>query len=83
MARAALTPGIVWFDAHGDLQTYETTSTGYVGGMQFAVALGWDLADWRVEAGLLQPVRAEAAALIGASDLDPEEDEALAKTSLG
>jgi len=79
LARASLTPGIAWFDAHGDLQTYATTTTGYVGGMPFAVALGWDLKDWQVEAGLTEPVRPEAAALIGASDLDPEEIAALEK----
>ena len=70
-------PGVVWFDAHGDLHTYATTGTGYVGGMPFAVALGWDLEDWRRAAGLTTPVRPEAAALIGASDLDPEEVAAL------
>jgi len=70
-------PGVVWFDAHGDLHTYATTGTGYVGGMPFAVALGWDLEDWWRAAGLKTPVRPEAAALIGASDLDPEEVAAL------
>ena len=70
-------PGVVWFDAHGDLHTYATTGTGYVGGMPFAVALGWDMEDWWRAAGLQQPVRPEAAALIGASDLDPEEVTAL------
>lgn len=79
LARASFTPGIAWFDAHGDLHTYATTTTGYVGGMPFAVALGWDLKDWQIEAGLAEPVRPEAAALIGASDLDPEEIAALEK----
>ncbi len=79
IARAGMTPGIAWFDAHGDLHTYATTTTGYVGGMPFAVALGWDCADWQFEAGLTQAVRSDAAALIGASDLDPEESAALEK----
>jgi arginase len=70
-------PGVVWFDAHGDLNTMETTTSGYLGGMPYAVALGWDLEDWRLAAGLEQPVRPEAAALVGASDLDPPEVEAL------
>ena len=79
IARASLVPGIVWFDAHGDLHTYATTGTGYVGGLPFAVALGWDLRDWQEQAGLSQPIRPAAAALIGASDLDPEEIAALEK----
>jgi arginase family enzyme len=45
--------------------------------MPYAVALGWDLDDWREAAGLREPVRPEAAALVGASDLDPAEIAAL------
>jgi arginase len=69
--------GVVWFDAHGDLNTMETTTSGFLGGLPYAVALGWDLDDWRLAAGLEPPVRAQVAALIGASDLDAAEVEAL------
>ncbi len=77
VARACGDAGIVWFDAHGDMHTLATTSTGLLGGMPYAVALGWEFDDWREAAGLARPVAARAAALIGASDLDPEEDAAL------
>lgn len=77
LARTCGEPGVIWFDAHGDLHTFATTSTGLIGGMPYAVALGWDFNDWRQQAGLAQPVRAEAAALLGASDLDQEEVVAL------
>lgn len=77
LAQAVGSPGVVWFDAHGDLNTQETTTSGFWGGMPYAVALGWDLEDWRLAAGLEPPVRPEAAALIGASDLDDAEIEAL------
>src|SRR6266849_11089703 len=77
LAQAKGHPGVVWFDAHGDLNTMETTTSGFLGGLPYAVALGWDLEDWRLAAGLEPPVRPEAAALIGASDLDPAEVEAL------
>jgi len=70
-------PGVVWFDAHGDMNTMATTTSGMWGGMPYAVALGWDLDDWREAAGLREPVRPEAAALVGASDLDPAEMAAL------
>jgi len=73
LAQAKGSPGVVWFDAHGDLNTWETSTSGFLGGLPYAVALGWDLDDWRLAAGLEQPVRPEAAALIGASDLDPAE----------
>ena len=78
VARACGRAGIAWFDAHGDMHTLRTTSTGLLGGMPFAVALGWEFDDWRLAAGLAEPVAAGAAALIGASDLDPEEEAALA-----
>jgi arginase len=77
LAQAKGAPGVVWFDAHGDMNTCETTISGFLGGLPYAVALGWDLNDWRLAAGLEQAVRPEAAALIGASDLDLAEIEAL------
>jgi arginase len=55
----------------------ETTTSGFLGGMPYAVALGLDLDDWRLAAGLEPPVRSEAAALIGTSDLDAAEVEVL------
>lgn len=79
LARAGFVPGIVWYDAHGDLNTFATTETGFIGGLPFAVALGWDLDDWRLACGLEHPVRAEAAALLGANDLDAAELDALAR----
>ena len=77
LAQTIGSPGVIWFDAHGDMNTQETTTSGFWGGMPYAVALGWDLEDWRLAAGLEPPVRPEAAALIGASDLDAAEIEAL------
>jgi arginase len=52
LAQATGSPGVVWFDAHGDLNTMETTTSGFLGGLPYAVALGWDLDDWRLAAGL-------------------------------
>ncbi len=77
VAKACGGAGIAWYDAHGDMHTLATTGTGLLGGMPYAVCLGWEFADWREAAGLASPVRAEAAALIGASDLDAEEEHAL------
>lgn len=75
-------PGVAWFDAHGDLHTMATTLSGYIGGMPYAVALGWEFAAWREAAGLIAPVRPEAAALIGVCDLDPSEDEIVGEQPL-
>jgi arginase len=37
---AAGAVGIVWFDAHGDLQTPETTTSGFLGGMPLRLLAG-------------------------------------------
>ena len=33
-------PGMVWFDAHGDFNTPETSPSGFIGGMPLALACG-------------------------------------------
>lgn len=72
LQRAGLDPGIVWFDAHGDLQTPETTTSGYLGGMPLRL-----LAGYRPEliAGPLglRPVPEPRILLVDARDLDPPE----------
>jgi hypothetical protein len=51
------------------MHTLRTISTGLLGGMPYAVCLGWEFSDWREAAGLAMPVSAAAAALLSASDL--------------
>ncbi|MFB6157217.1 MAG: arginase [Haloferacaceae archaeon] len=68
--------GVVWFDAHGDINTPETTPSGNVHGMSLAAALGLDSfadADWTGAPGL-DPGNV---ALVGLRDLDPGERERL------
>ena len=40
LSRAGHRVGVIWVDAHGDINTPETTPSGNVHGMPFAVALG-------------------------------------------
>lgn len=40
LARAGRRPGVIWIDAHGDINTPETTPSGNVHGMPLAVATG-------------------------------------------
>lgn len=37
---AGVDPATLWFDAHGDFNTDETTVSGYLGGMPAALAVG-------------------------------------------
>ena len=76
-------PGaVLWFDAHGDLNTPETTPSGNVHGMPLAAALGrggpgFESASWTLPA--LQP---ERVAVIGARDLDRGERALIAELGL-
>jgi arginase len=72
LQRAGELAGIVWFDAHGDVQTLETTSSGYLGGLPLRLLVGYrpDLAAARLG---LRPVPERQVLLVGARDLDPPE----------
>ena len=73
ISRVAQRVGMLYFDAHGDFNTPETSPSGNVHGMPLAIACG--LGDERLLAiGLRRPmVRREDIALIGIRDVDPEE----------
>ena len=64
--------GIAWFDAHGDLNTPDTTPSGNVWGMPFAMLLGWGEPDL-VGACDGPTAREEDAALLGGQVLDEQE----------
>jgi arginase len=68
---------LVWVDAHGDLNTPGTSHSGFLGGMPFAVIVGWWGEDHRAACGL-RPVEEARCALVGARDLDPGEASMLA-----
>ena len=64
--------GVVWFDAHGDFNTPETTPSGNVHGMSLAAVLG--VGPFADQAWANAPtVREENVALVGLRDLDDGE----------
>jgi arginase len=73
--------GVVWFDAHGDMNTAETTPSGNIHGMPFAAILGRGAKELTHIGGFAPKVYAEDCVLIGARSIDPEE--ALALRSSG
>jgi arginase len=77
LQRRGTDPAIVWFDAHGDVQTLETTSSGYLGGIALRFLLGYrpELVGDRLG---LRPVPEDRVVLVDARDLDPPEVEYLA-----
>jgi len=69
--------GILWFDAHGDFNTPETTVSGSIEGMALAVATGACHPSIRSAAGLGTPIQEDRVLLAGTRDLDPGEQDRL------
>jgi len=67
------TRGIVWFDAHADYNTPETTSSGFLDGMGLATLTGqcWQALAARIDG--FQPLSPQRAALVGARDVSEAE----------
>jgi len=81
LQRAGIDASLVWLDAHGDFNTWETTPSGFLGGMPLAMAVG------RGERRLTQtlglgPIDEARVILSDARDLDPGEREAVAASGL-
>jgi arginase len=73
---------VMWFDAHGDFNTPETTVGGFLDGMALATLTG---RCWRELAGGIpgfEPVEETGATLVGARDLDALEEAALTESSI-
>lgn len=73
--------GVLWFDAHGDFNTPETTIDGYFDGMPLAILTGgaWPHLVERVGA---RTIPESAAVLVGGRDFDPLEEQRLASSSV-
>jgi arginase len=74
--------GLIWFDAHGDANTPETTPSGNIHGMSLAVALGLGDPDLVNLGGRAPKVLARNTVLIGIRDLDGGERETLKKSGV-
>jgi arginase len=73
---------IIWFDAHGDLNTPETTRTGYFDGMALATALGSSWTQLIKTIPEFAPADERRTVLVGGRDLDPEERERLDRSAV-
>ncbi|OGF13763.1 MAG: arginase [Candidatus Eisenbacteria bacterium RBG_16_71_46] len=79
-ARQNETLGLIWFDAHGDANTPETTPSGNIHGMSLAVLLGLGDPDLVNLGGRAPKVLARNTVLIGIRDVDLGERETLKKS---
>ena len=78
---AEKSPGVVWFDAHGDFNTPDSTIDGYFDGMGVAILTGsaWPTLVEKVGA---TAIAESAVVLAGARDLDPLEQERLESSAV-
>jgi arginase len=65
--------GLIWVDAHGDMNTPATTGSGNVHGMPLAALLGHEPAELARIGQRTPAVRADRTVLVGVRDLDPLE----------
>ncbi|NYI77820.1 arginase family protein [Nocardioides panzhihuensis] len=72
LQRAGIDPAVVWIDAHGDVQTMETSASGYLGGMPLRMMAGYRPDLVADEIGL-RPIQESRLVLVDARDLDEPE----------
>ncbi len=79
LARVNRPGGVLWLDAHGDLNRPQTSPSGNVHGMPLAAALGLAGPEFESGAYPLPAVDRRRIALVGVRSLDPGERELLAE----
>ena len=75
--------GLIWFDAHGDMNTPETSPSGNIHGMPLAVALGFGEPSLTGLAGEAPMVDNANAAVVGLRDVDVPEREIIKSSGIG
>lgn len=74
--------GLIYIDAHGDFNTDKTTLSGNIHGMSLSALVGLGAKEL---VNIYSPgtkIKIENAILVGASDLDPKEEELIKKVNL-
>lgn len=77
LQQAGIEPRLIWFDAHGDFNTWETTPSGFLGGMPLAMLAGLG-EQTMLQALGLRPLAPAHIILTDGRDLDPGEQELIA-----
>lgn len=80
--RTGKVPGVIWIDAHADMNTPETTPSGNIHGMPLAAALGLGASSLVELHGFSPKVEARHCALIGARSIDAPERANILRTGL-
>ncbi|MBZ5614268.1 MAG: arginase family protein [Acidobacteriia bacterium] len=74
--------GVVWFDAHGESTTPDTTTSGFLDGMGISILTGQCWARLARTIPGFDPVPGKHILLVGARDLEPDEIRLLDRTGV-
>jgi arginase len=74
--------GLLWVDAHGDMNTPRTSPSGNVHGMPLAAVLGNGPRELTHIGGFAPKVRADRTVLMAVRDIDPEERAFIARSGI-
>jgi arginase len=74
--------GLIWFDAHADMNTPESTPSGNIHGMPLAVVLGFGSPQLTQVAGFSPKLEPGFCAHVGARDIDSGERELIRKLGI-
>jgi arginase len=74
--------GVVWFDAHADFNTPETTTTGFTDGMGLAIAVGHCWKKMAESVAGFSPMEEENVVLAGTRAVEPAEEERLSASGV-
>ncbi|WAA09385.1 arginase [Fervidibacillus albus] len=74
--------GVIWYDAHGDLNTPETSPSGNIHGMPLATSLGLGERDLVNIGGYAPKLKYENIVIIGARSLDEGEKDLIKKKGI-
>lgn len=75
-------PGLIWFDAHADMNTPETSPSGNIHGMPLAVVLGQGAPELTNIAGFSPKLDPALCVHVGARDIDRDERELVNKLGI-
>lgn len=74
--------GLIWFDAHADFNTPETTPSGFIDGMALAAITGRCWHNLTASVPGFRPLAEGKVVLIGARDIDPDERTSLLQSEI-
>lgn len=74
--------GLIWFDAHGDMNTPDTSPSGNVHGMPLAMLLGFGPEEFTHLGGFAPKLEPQNVVLIGIRSLDPWERDIVRRSGI-